>query len=382
MRQAPFGQDGAAAADNAGGAPRGHGDETEQDAGVNGEIIHALLALFDERVAINFPSQFLGFAADPFQRLINGHRADGDRRVAQNPLARGVDILAGGQIHHGVRAPLDRPTHLLHFLLHGGGDGGIADVGIDFDQEIAADDHRLQFRMVDVARNDGAAARHLGANKFGGDFPGDRGAEGLAGMLEKQRVLARPFGGGAFAPHVFAHGDVFHLRGDDAHAGVAQLRGHPAGLGAKRPRGAPGDLLDIAAAQNPLATQRGQAVLGVAMKRFVSPRAAAIVNPDRFIGFDFAIEGLGRVERDFAKGNAKIRVNSARQIDFLGTRRGSVLLLLGQLLWRLHHNLSRRKKARGRCFPSPALPGSGSTGYLHCKTLSQRPLGDRLPAHR
>ena len=43
--------------------------------------------------------------------------------------------------------------------------------------------------------------------------------------------------------------------------------------------------------------------------------------------------------------------------------------------------LSRRKKARRRCFPSPALPGSGSTGHLHCKTLSRWPSGNRLPAH-
>ena len=152
MGQAPLGQDGAAAADNAGGAPRGQRDEAQQDAGMDGEIIHALLALFDQGVAKNLPGQVLGFAADFFQRLVNGHRADGDGRVAQNPLAGGVDVGAGGQIHHRVGAPLGGPAHLLHFLLDGGGDGGVADVGVDFDQEIAADDHRLQFRVVDVAR--------------------------------------------------------------------------------------------------------------------------------------------------------------------------------------------------------------------------------------
>ena len=45
-----------------------------------------------------------------------------------------------------------------------GRDGAVADVGVDFHQEIAADDHRLEFGMIDVGRNDGAAA---------GDF--DRG---------------------------------------------------------------------------------------------------------------------------------------------------------------------------------------------------------------
>ncbi len=193
MGQAPFGQNGAAAADDAGGAPRGQGDEPKQDARVNSEIIHPLLALFQEGVAINLPSQVLGLAADFFQRLINGHGADGHGRVAQNPLACGVNVFAGGQIHHRVRAPLDGPAHFFHFLADGGGDGGVADVGVDFHQEIAADDHRLQFRMVDVAGDDGAASRDLGADKFRRDFPRNGRAEGLAGMLRQERALAAIF---------------------------------------------------------------------------------------------------------------------------------------------------------------------------------------------
>jgi hypothetical protein len=86
MRQAPLGQDRTAAADDARRAPRRQRNEAQQHAGVNGEIIHPLLALFDQRVAINFPGQILGLAADFFQRLVNRHRADGHGRIAQNPF--------------------------------------------------------------------------------------------------------------------------------------------------------------------------------------------------------------------------------------------------------------------------------------------------------
>jgi hypothetical protein len=40
--------------------------------------------------------------------------------------------------------------HLLHFFFDGRGDGRVADVGIDFDQEVTADDHRLRLGVVDV----------------------------------------------------------------------------------------------------------------------------------------------------------------------------------------------------------------------------------------
>jgi hypothetical protein len=73
--------------------------------------------------------------------------------------------------------------HFLDFFLDRAGDGAVADVGVDFDEEIAADDHRLELGMVDVGRDDGAAAGDFGANKFGGDFGWDAGAERFARML-------------------------------------------------------------------------------------------------------------------------------------------------------------------------------------------------------
>jgi len=131
MRETPFGQDAAAARDDAGHAVGRERHEAQQHAGVNGEVIHALLGLFDEGVAEEFPREVLGFAADFFERLIDRHCADGHGRVAENPFARGVDVLAGGEVHDGVRAPLGGPAHLLDFLLDARRDGAVADVGVD-----------------------------------------------------------------------------------------------------------------------------------------------------------------------------------------------------------------------------------------------------------
>ena len=53
--QAPLGHDRAAAADDAGHALGGHRHIAQQHAGVDGEVIHALFGLLDQRVAEDFP---------------------------------------------------------------------------------------------------------------------------------------------------------------------------------------------------------------------------------------------------------------------------------------------------------------------------------------
>ena len=150
---------------------------------MDGEVIDPLLRLFDEGVAINFPGQFLGAAADFFERLINRHGADGHGRIANDPFARGVNVFAGGKIHHGVGAPFGGPTHLLDFFLDRRRDGAVADVGVDLHQEIAADDHRLGFGMIDVGRNDGAPARDFLPDEFRSDLARNIRAETFASVL-------------------------------------------------------------------------------------------------------------------------------------------------------------------------------------------------------
>ena len=140
---------------------------------MNGEVIHALLGLFDEGVAEEFPREVLGFATDFFERLIDRHCADGHRRVAENPFARGVDVFAGGEVHDGVRAPLGGPAHFLDFLLDAGRDGAVADVGVDLHEEVAPDDHRLGLGVIDVVRDNGAAGGDFGADELGRDLRGD-----------------------------------------------------------------------------------------------------------------------------------------------------------------------------------------------------------------
>ena len=209
--EAPLGHDRAAARDDAGDAVGGERHIGEAHASVNGEVVDALLALLDQRVLVALPVEFHGVAVDLLQRLVDRHGADGHRRVADDPFAGVVDVPSGGKIHHRVGAPADRPRHLLHLLLDRGGDGGVADIGVDLGEEVAADDHRLQFAVVDVRGDDGAAARHFRTHEFGRHEQRHRGAKALAVIMRRRRGLVH-----LFAPKVLALGDVDHLLGDDA----------------------------------------------------------------------------------------------------------------------------------------------------------------------
>jgi hypothetical protein len=60
---------------------------------MNGEVIDSLLALLDERVAIDLPREVLRAAADPLERLVNRDSANRDRGISDDPLARFVDFF-------------------------------------------------------------------------------------------------------------------------------------------------------------------------------------------------------------------------------------------------------------------------------------------------
>ncbi len=233
VRHAPLGEDRAAARDDAGAPARRQLDELGQHAGVDGEVVDALLGLLDQRVAKQRPAQLLGDAAHLLERLVDRHRADRHRAVAQDPVARGVDVGAGGQVHHRVGAPARGPYQLVDFLLDARRGGRVADVGVDLDQEVAPDRHRLEFGVVDVGRDDGAAARHLVAHELGRDALRDRGAARIAAQtllaLGVARVLGHPF-----VAAVLAQRDELHLRRDDAASRVVQLRHVASGDGAPR----------------------------------------------------------------------------------------------------------------------------------------------------
>ena len=192
VREAPLRHDRAAARDDAGHPLRGERDVGQAHPGVDGEVVDALLRLLDQRVAVDLPGERFRPAVHLLERLVDRHRADRHRRVADDPLARLVDVLAGREVHDRVGAPADRPGHLVHFLGDARGHRRVADVGVDLGEEVAADDHRLALGMVHVRRDDRAAARHLVAHELGRDL-GRRagkcgGAERLAAMLPADQL--------------------------------------------------------------------------------------------------------------------------------------------------------------------------------------------------
>ena len=62
---------------------------------VDGEIVYSLLGLFDEGIAIDFPSEGFYTTIHFLQSLIDGNSANGYRTVADDPLASFVNVLTG-----------------------------------------------------------------------------------------------------------------------------------------------------------------------------------------------------------------------------------------------------------------------------------------------
>src|SRR5204862_415128 len=105
--------DRSAARDDAGHTARRHRDVPQQDAGVHREVVDALLRLFDEGVAVDLPREIFRPAADLLERLVDRHRADGDRRVAQDPRARAVGSPARTSVPCGPLASYTRSASPL-----------------------------------------------------------------------------------------------------------------------------------------------------------------------------------------------------------------------------------------------------------------------------
>ena len=351
VRQAPCRHDRAAARDDAGHALRGERHVAQQHAGVDREVVDALLRLLDQRVAVDLPGQLLRLAVDLLQRLVDRHGADGHGRVADDPLAGRVDVLAGRQVHDGVGAPAGRPRHLLDLLLDGGGDGGVADVGVDLHQEVAADDHRLALGVVDVGRDDGRPRATSSRTNSGVD--------------------------------VLAQRDELHLRRDDAAAGVVHLGDVAAGLRAerltsqagellgrgrvavavsvvgRRRRARPGDGSTSPRSTDPRLAQRRQAAADVGGDSGVGVRAARVVQAER------AVREVRVRDGDVADGDAQV---GTRALDVRLAARALGLVAVG--VRRRHHYLPARveKTRTPLCgsgefgaFPSPALPGQVQT---------------------
>src|SRR6266550_424001 len=99
------------------------------------------------------------------------------------------------------------------------------------DQKIAADDHRLRFRMIDIGRDYRAAARHLIAHKLRRDELRNGRAEAVSPVGSSRAVgaILQCF----LATDVFPDRYVFHLGRNDALLGVVHLAAVTARLGAQ-----------------------------------------------------------------------------------------------------------------------------------------------------
>ncbi|MNV23431.1 hypothetical protein D3C71_1144430 [compost metagenome] len=211
MRQAPFRHNRAAARHNPGQALGGHWDVTQQHPGVDGEVIHPLLGLFQQGVAEGFPGKIFRDPVDLLQRLVDRNSADRHRAVTQDPLASFVNVAPGGEIHHRVCAPAGGPHQFFDLFFDGRGDRGVTDVGVHFHQEVAADNHRLRFRVVNIGGDNRSSGGDFVAHEFRGDVLRQASAKPFARML-----VAQHFASDALAAHVFANRNELHLRRHDA----------------------------------------------------------------------------------------------------------------------------------------------------------------------
>jgi hypothetical protein len=78
--------------DDAGDALGGEGNVAQQNARVDGEVVHALFGLLGQRIEEDLDVQVLDLALHLFQRLVDGDGSHGHGRIAQDPLARLVDV--------------------------------------------------------------------------------------------------------------------------------------------------------------------------------------------------------------------------------------------------------------------------------------------------
>jgi hypothetical protein len=140
-----------------------------------------------------------------------------------------MDVLAGGQVHHRVAAPADRPGHFVDFLLNAGSRAASCRcwqliLTRKLRPMIIGSDSGWLMLLGMMARPRAISSR----TNSGRDHARNRGAETLAGMLLAQQVFE------AVELLVFADRHVFHFRGDDAGPCVVHLRHIPAGQRAAR----------------------------------------------------------------------------------------------------------------------------------------------------
>ena len=207
-----------------------------------------------------------------------------------------MDVASRREVHHRVGAPADRPHHFLNLFGDAGADRRIADIGVDLDEEVAADRHRLELDVIDVGGDDRAAARDLAHHEFRRHEFRDFRAKTLAVGDGRGRVLDR-----RLAREILAMRDIDHLFGDDPGAGEFELGDELAGIaGAQRPgRGAERRQMigrdgavvlrpdraaldrGIAARRDPGFADGREALREIDLRRALGVRTGRVIDPDR-----------------------------------------------------------------------------------------------------
>ncbi len=139
VREAPFRHDRAAARDDAGDAVGRQRHIGEPHAGVDGEIVDPLLGLLDQRIAEDLPGQSLPRRRRPSRAPGRSARC----RSAPGSCAGSTRACRGCCGRWRGPSPCPRPsgstTPSCRPRRRRAGDGGVADVGVDLDEEVAAD---------------------------------------------------------------------------------------------------------------------------------------------------------------------------------------------------------------------------------------------------
>ncbi len=254
-----------------------------------------------------------------------------------------MNIAAGGEVHHRIGAPTGRPDQLFDLFFDRGADGRVADIGVDLHQEIAADNHRLRFWMINVGGDNRAAGCHLLAYKLRRNVFRQVRAEAVARVL-----LAQYFATNALATHIFPQGDELHLRRHDPLTRIVKLRNPTSRHRAARARqiieaqmiepfilqallavtGAELRQFAVAALFDPGAAQTRQALMNIDLRLGIAIRAGGIVNRHRFIGFInrivFIAADQGRAELDLAHRHANIGTTTRNPDTFRVGKSGTL----------------------------------------------------------
>ena len=207
-------------------------------------VVDALLRLGFHDVAEMRPGEVFGLAG-ALERLVDRHRAHGNRGAPQERLAGFHNMRAGRKIHHRVRAAEERLAELLNFLVPVLRDRGRADVGVHLRGKGPADHHGFGFRVTEVERNDGFPR--------GDERPHVLGREALClcrALIERLRLWVPEqlkFLFERLALQILAFGDKGHLGRNDA-----RLRRFVLGRSARsRPRAPQGSARPVAFAEGP-----------------------------------------------------------------------------------------------------------------------------------